>query len=445
MKVLTRFQSSYDKYLFEGIINPEDYYSFVGTWSGTALNGNIQNEVSKDSDIVSLYVLNTLDHNIKIEPQNPDNILTKFFSSMKTSPVLKNLLLISIQHPRVLNDVIEYFSSLEKVHRPDKPIVVYTISSLTLFSQLNDQIKNIIEYYGKHTYIDLSLALTAIELFKRRKLADIYGSELKEFKGIGYDLLNHTDKKIHIQASPKIIYVPKIKIDDNVLKNISDFLDKNSKSEECFAKRLVPLTPKFNYRLYDKLETFYRRPTSIYKSLEAELLGTEVPIENKFLYNVLIIRTSELKGPSRIGTEGFSSKSPEISFKILLYISIFKWNLIFFENIEPSVPEVSECYEQLTSLYNDRTFGSGTEGSKSSEAKLLKMSKTELKKLNPDYSLLRTEKEIKDFENNMKTIFPDKLTPPHIMIDSYDDIKTYLKKLETSLSMDKIVMRVLEL
>jgi hypothetical protein len=88
MKVLTRFQSPYDKYLFEGIINPEDYYSFVGTWSGSALNNQILDPETfqvQAKTIVSLYVLNTLDHNIKIEPDNPDNILTKFFSSIQTS------------------------------------------------------------------------------------------------------------------------------------------------------------------------------------------------------------------------------------------------------------------------------------------------------------------------------------------------------------------------
>jgi len=420
MKVLTRFQSPYDKYLFEGIINPEDYYSFVGT----SLNGQIT--YSSSETIVSLYVLNTLDHTIKIEPENPENIITKFFSSILTSSKpevtdtsgtfgfksVKNLLLISVQHPKVLNDVVAYFSSLEKSIRPNEPVIVYTISSLTLFSQINDQLKNTIEQYGKHTYIDISLALTAIELFKRRKLVDIYGSELKELKGIGYDLLNHTDKKVIIDSlqDTRVLYIPKIKIDDNVLKNISEFLDMGT--NESYCKRLVPLIPKFNYRYYDKLETFYR----------ASLQELKVPYR-AYVYKVLIIRNSELK---------------VLSFKILLYISIFKWNLIFFESdvSESNQQHISNCYEQLNSIYNDKSVN-------------IKMSKTELKKLNPDYSLLRREKEIKDFENAVKTIFPEQKSTisdiPHIMIDNYDDIKTYLKKLENSLSVDKIVMKILEL
>jgi hypothetical protein len=109
-------------------------------------------------------------------------------------------------------------------------------------------------------------------------------------------LLNHTDKKIKIDirsgdvnifrtrnqgsnsgdvnifrtrnqgsnSGDVNIFIPKIKVDDNVLKNISEFLDKDNKSDECFgvsesySKRLVVLTPKFNYRYYDKLENFYR-------------------------------------------------------------------------------------------------------------------------------------------------------------------------------------------
>jgi len=392
MKVITRFQSLYDKYLFEGIINPEDLNGNSLSFVGTSLNNQILNE-----DIVSLYVLNTLDHNIKIEPDNPDNILTKFFSSIQTSTVQKNLLLISVQHPKVLNDVIEYFSSLEKIHRPDESVIIYTISSLTLFSQLNDQIKNIIKYYGKHTYIDITLALTAIELFKRRKLSNIYNSELK---GIGLDLLNHNDKKIKIQVSGDIeakndnifkIFIPKIKINDDVLKNISEFLDKETngslKSEECFAKRLIPLIPKFNYRIYDKLETFALNNVS--KS-----------------YNVLIINTLNL------------------SFKNLLYISILKWNLIFITlNPESNVEYV---YEKLSELYNSKSFD---------------ISKNELKKLNPDYSLLRSNDELEA----EKHIFDIKDLIPHIMIDTLCGIKSYLKKLESSLEVDNIKISKLEI
>ena len=90
-------------------------------------------------------------------------------------------------------------------------------------------------------------------------------------------------------------------------------------------------------------------------------------------------------------------------------------------------------YEQLSSIYNDKSSG-------------ILLSRNELKRLNPDYSLLRSEEEYEHFRMLEKeNIVGDFKNIPHIMIDKYDDIKTYLKKLETSLSVDKIVMRILEL
>ena len=539
MRVLTRFQSAYDKYLFEGIIKPEDYFginnstpnlsstntsntSFTGTniggtggvWSGTVLNNKIVDSHVEEA-IVSLYVLNTLDHNTKIEPDNPDNILTRFFSSMKTTNedsgdqssktlISKNMLLISIQNTKVLNDVVAYFTSLEKSIRPKEPVTVYTISSLNLFSKILDIpkspepsvlkspepsepsepsvlkspepsdskisetsfLKTLIDSYGKHTYIDLSLALTAIELFKRRKLFNIYRTIEEGFEpskpsvlnGIGINLLNHHDKKIKISTtnSEFILYVPSFKITECMLKNIYDFLEpinENNKVEdtslnEKYAKRLVPMLPKFNYRLYDKLETFYIK--SVSKDLNV-----------KKLYNVLII------------------KNLDISYKILLYISIFKWNLIFFKSDtssdekyteDVSTEKISECYEQLSNIYNDpriagnkvyndlkqssfagnKVYNDLKQSSfagkiKPSKDDVLHMSKAELKKLNPDYSLLRTPQEVESFNAQIKTIFPDKVNTPHILIDNYNDIKNYLKKLEISLSVDNISVNVIEL
>jgi hypothetical protein len=416
MRILTRFQNSYDKYLFEGIVNPEDYYGFIGTsdvWTGCVVNNSRKensNDVLNENSIISLYVLNTLDHNFKVEPENPENIVTKFFSSMKkTSSVseessvknLKNILLISIQPLNVLHNIIDYFISLEKEIRPDTDVTIYTISSLTLYNELekneHSQLKKLINSYGKHTFIDLSLAITAIEIFKRRKLINIYKkeflnevSETNSLKGIDINLINHHDKIVNTKYNHKL-YIPKISKNTINLKNISEFLDKGTngslKSEECFEKRLTPLIPKFNYRIYDKLETFALN--NISKS-----------------YNILIINTLNL------------------SFKNLLYISILKWNLIFITlNTESNVEYV---YENLSQIYNSKSFD---------------ISKNELRKLNPDYSLLRSKEELE----NEKHIFSNEDLIPHIMIDTLCGIKSYLKKLESSLEVDNIKICKLEI
>lgn len=438
MRVITRFQNPYDKYLFEGIIKPEDYY---GTFTGMSLNNNIikteQGFGCDEEEIktVSLYVLNTLDHNIKVEPDNPDNIITRFFSSMEPNrnSVLKNILLISVQHIKLLHEIIDYFTSLEKAHRPNENVMIYTISSLDLFNTVSSEsgVFDIINNYGKHTFIDLSLALTAIELFKRRKLDNIYNSkDSKVSGGIGLDLLNHNDKKIKLRDKDKdvsslssfYIYVPKFKITEKCIASIYEFLNPEitvlNKSEESYVKRLVPMTPIFNYRLYDKLETFYIK--SLKKFLSQETLKLNVP-ETKTLYNILILKSS-------------STSSLSISFKILLYISIFKWNLIFLETENPE--ENESLYNQLSNIYNDKDAS-------------INISRNELKKLNPDYSLLRTEEEVKFWDKNCHLIFQENnevsKSIPHILIDKYNDIKTYIKKLESSLEVDNIKINVLEL
>lgn len=469
MRVVTKFQSPYDKYLFEGIINPEDYYSFVGTCE----NNVIKNEILEDNSMVCLYVLNTLDHNVKVEPHNPDNIITKFFSGIKRSffsedpkteilqnlepKILKNILLISIQPLNLLHNVIEYFISLEKSLRPNEEVMIYTISSLTLYKELSSsvfpreslhkehgpsektELREICSSYGKHTFIDLSLALTAIELFKRRKLVDIYRDKItgnNNLKGIGIDLLNHHDKVINTKYDGNIdfltktrislhhkLYVPKISSKTINLKLIAEFLDTKNKSDECrigkesYFKRLVPLIPKFNYRIYDKLETFV--------------------IKNfKNLYNVLIINTSELRSKDA----GVSGTKSSISFKNLLYISVLKWNLIFItfdpenslakkDENEDSSQNAEYIYTQLSEIYNNKTFND---------------SRNELRKLNPDYSLLRDEKEL-EIGNLLFSGIEQSSKPPHIMVDTLCGIKSYLKKLESSLEVDNIKVDVCEI
>jgi hypothetical protein len=448
MKVLLRFQSPYDKYLFEGIITPEDYYGVSGLqttlkpetpekWVGSVLNNKII-ENSNIEEVIALYILNTLDHNIKIEPDNPDNILTKFFKSMQetlSNRVIKNVLLISIQHPKVLNNIIEYFTSLEKKLRPHEDVIVYTISSYLLKNALetfesepeptegsNSNLYDLINSYGKHTFIDLSLSLTAIELFKRRKLINIYGPEIKELKGIGTNLLNHFDKKINTGSN--VVYVPKVKVNTIMFKNIHEFLTLGTEgskgSKEGFNKRLLPLIPKFNYRIYDKLETFYIKS---FRDSGAKL-GTSFLEKNlsfDSLYNILIIKNETLQ--------------IKLSFKILLYISLFKWNLIFIQNDEVEEKSfdhtkdvVSDLFEQLSQIYNDKSF---------------ETSRNELRKLNSDYSLLRKDEEYKyvnSFENSERS---SKIKTPHIIVDKLDSIKNYIKKLESSLKVDNIKINVL--
>jgi hypothetical protein len=389
-------------------------------------------------------VLNTLDHNFKVEPHNPNNILTKFFSSMKTtqeenSPVIskniKNILLISIQPLNVLHNIIEYFISLEKEIRPKEEVIIYTISSLTLYNEVNTDLKKLINSYGKHTFIDLSLSIVAIELFKRRKLVNIYKTEDLHLYGIDKNLLNHHDKVINtefiIQNSPELLvlknqnspelskvlkhklYVPKISKNTINLKNITEFLDRNNKSDECFAKRLVPLIPKYNYRIYDKLETF---------ALKSQNL--QVNSDNfKDFYNVLIINTLNL------------------SFKNILYISILNWNLIFITldpekestNSSENQSTVEYVYEKLSEIYNNKSFNA---------------SRDELKKLNPDYSLLRNEEELiygkKLFETH-KQGEKNFILKPHIVIDTLCGIKSYLKKLESGLEVDSTKLNMLEI
>ena len=228
MRVILRFQNPYDKYLFEGIIDPSDYYYFTGS--------NV--EEIKELETISLYVLNTIDKHEDIEL-----LLDKFFASMTTSPVKKNLLLLSPQSTVHYDKIIMKFSNIEKTLRPSEEVVIYGCNSTHTYNFLklykhNDLIDTI-NSYSKHLYIDLNLAMTAIELFNRRKICT------------NYDLYKISDKKVKSLIFP---FLPHALFLKN-LPNIQKILNRDDDPQN-YNNRIINYIPKYTFRIRDIIESF---------------------------------------------------------------------------------------------------------------------------------------------------------------------------------------------
>jgi len=468
MKVLLRFNEAYDKYLFEGIIDHKDLFRreavrifqgpggskdlfkegqspwkrsslgpgnplFTGVVSPPSMNDELTN-YEVETSRVNIYVLNTLDSLEGLCPswnlQSKESSF-KFFDSIKGPEEGQSLfeehyiLLLAPQNPEIFNKIVEIFYN--KVSGSSIPsnasgsVIVYNTSFLA-WKNLS---KNSHIFPGpelKHFQIDMSLALSAIELFNRKNL----NLEVVEKDNYLQGYWNQYPQTYDLQIpTPKPLeHLKGLKIFKPGIRNIGDignlFLSrKDHKSEgfnrlykfftsdhhEDYKKRLIPLIPFVNYRILDSLETFHLKlvPFLYKKGTDSSSLSKIEESKSKIC---LVIKLENLKLNFLVSEiEKFIKLNNSLLISNLFSIP---WTHIYLNN-EDSKSSVLET--PLEFLYNFI-----------SEIYAQKKYKTFIKNLkrNPDYSLLWEDDDV-DFSESykQKTIKNIEENPPALILSEF--------------------------
>lgn len=366
-KVVLKFLEPYDKYLFEGIIKPEDLFRPEETFSPNSEG----TEGLNTSKTIVLYVLNTLDRSFDFENFTFFNsISNKTLDSLESSEVPSEernfVLLLAPQNPEIFDKVVELFYNKVK----DLKVSPNTVTIFNSCSFLGNFKTSTLSQtpLDNHFSIDFALSVSAIELFKNFRALGMERT-LKQAKTLSIPEtlkslkdLNLLTPKISAQTLQSFQNEPEI----SRLKNFF-----NSDHHEDYKKRLIPLIPYVPYRLRDTIETFHLRNISL-KDCE-ELLSSSL----------------SLQITSRFSNEIYGKNLHSTIFPVLFAIP---WTHIYIEK-EDIVSK--ETLETLEILYNNIN-----------EIYAQKIYKTYIKslKLNPAYSLIR---EIKFTQEKLDSMFSD--------------------------------------
>ncbi len=369
-KVVLKFLEPYDKYLFEGIIKPEDLFKpeeyFRPNSEGT--------EGLDVSETIVLYILNTLDRSFDFENFTFFNSIGNkeqlpIEQTTKSSKERNFVLLLAPQNPEIFDKVVElFYNKVKDLKVPPSNVTIFNSCSFlgnfktTLSSEAPE---------NNHFSIDFALSVSAIELFKN-------------FRALGIDKVLQQAKTLSIPESLKSLkdlnlLTPKISAQtlqnfqsEPEISRLKNFF--NSDHHEDYKKRLIPLIPYVPYRLRDIIETFHLKTFRLEKSQSCE---------------ELLSSSLSLQITSRFSNEIYGKNLHSTIFPVLFAIP---WTHIYIEK-EDIVS--LETLETLESLYNNIN-----------EIYAQKIYKTYIKSLkpNPAYSLIR---EIKFTQETLKPEFSD--------------------------------------
>lgn len=461
MKVLLRFNEAYDKYLFEGVIDPKDLFKseascggavspggplFTGVVSPPSMNeelserlGSVASNDFVAGDYVSkvnIYVLNTLDSSDHLGSEESSGLFT-FFNSI-TEPLKKvpsshedrikdfslketYILLLAPQNPEIFNSVVEkFYNKVSGTEGFNGSVIVYNTSCLVwkqylknLSSSNSDsrpELERFSKSFPKHFQIDMSLTLSTIELFNRKHLNSIDSNNNNSLI-LPCDLPISIPKKLQHLKGLKIFKpgfsgrkFSNSSNDDVVeLSRLYNFF--TSDHHEDYRKRLIPLIPFVNYRINDSLETFHLKLVPLYKGSKPQT--TLVIKLEKLKVNFLV---SEIEKFTKLNNSLLISNLFSIPWTHI-YLNIEDSTEL--EKLKPSVPETPMEKSSLEFLYNFI-----------SEIYAQKHFKTFIKNLkrNPDYSLLWEDDDI-DFSESykQKTIEFLEENPPALILKSSEE------------------------